>query len=187
MGLSKSHYFLAFQLPEPVLGKVEEFKKTIATHFGSKAVLKAPAHITIVPPFQYYNDQSVINTLSMIPDFKKFPVKVNGFGSFGKKVLYLKPIIENDFFDYYQKVFDIFHTHLQIQKRKKPENIFIPHITIGNRDWSEDQFDKALAYFSKHDFHAAFTLQQMVLYKLEVGKWKNIAEKRSIDYVSSDI
>lgn len=175
MGFQQHTYFVAFVLPEPVLGRVEELKRLIAKKFGSMACLKAPAHITLIPPFRFPDDQRVISALQSFTWNDAISIQLNGYGWFGKKVLYIKPEPNEALTAVYRAIQGHFKALLGIVNKEKIKLPFVPHVTIGNRDWTEAQFLAARNYFTQYlPFEATCELNTISLLKYEAGKWKVI-------------
>lgn len=177
MSIKKYTYFVAFVLPEPILSQVEQHKQLIAEKFGSKACLKAPAHITLIPPFWFTDDKRVIQALQSFRYHNIIRIQLNGYGSFGKKVLYIKPEPNEQLTKIYHAIKQHFIELLDIADTKKKRNLpFVPHVTIGNRDWTEAQFEAAKKYFIQHvPFKAECALSAISLLKFEAGRWHELS------------
>ncbi|MCX7743264.1 MAG: 2'-5' RNA ligase family protein [Flavobacteriales bacterium] len=173
MGFHQHTYFVALVLPEPVLSRVEAFKQLIAKKFGSKACLKAPAHITLIPPFWFTDDQRVIAALRSFTWNEPIKLHLNGYGTFGKKVLYIKPEPNEKLNLLQQSIKTHFECVLELKNKKNKKLPFVPHITIGNRDWNEAQFNAARDYFNQYiPFEAICFFTSMSLLKFEGQKWQ---------------
>ncbi len=186
MGFHQYTYFVAFVLPEPVLGRVEELKLLVAEKFGSKACLKAPAHITLIPPFWFPDDQRVISALRSFAWKEPISIQLSGYGWFGKKVLYIKPEPNEVLTAVYHAIHGHFKALLGIANKEKRKLPFVPHVTIGNRDWTEAQFLAARDYFTQYlPFEATCELNNISLLKFEAGKWKVIVAIDKSSYISN--
>lgn len=175
MGFQQNTYFVAFVLPEPVLGRVEELKRLISEKFGSMACLKAPAHITLIPPFWFPDDQRVISALRSFTWNDSISIQLSGYGTFGKKVLFIKPEPNEALTAVYHAIQGHFKALLDIDDKEKRKLPFVPHVTIGNRDWTEAQFLTARDYFTQYlPFEATCELTTISLLKFEAGKWRVI-------------
>lgn len=180
MGLQQYTYFVAFVLPEPVLGRVEELKLLISEKFGSKACLKAPPHITLIPPFWFPDDQRVISALQSFTWNDTISIQLNGYGSFGKKVLYIKPEPNEALTAVYHAIQGHFKALLGLANKEKRKLPFVPHVTIGNRDWTEAQCLAARDYFTRYlPFEAPCELSTISLLKFEAGRWRVIDIKHN--------
>lgn len=173
MGLQQYTYFVALILPEPLLGQVEALKQIIAEKFGSQACLKAPAHITLIPPFWFTDDQRVISALRSFAWNKPIELHLNGYGTFGKKVLFIKPEHNETLHQLQQAIKTHFQCVLGLKDNKNKKLPFVPHVTIGNRDWNEMQFMAARDYFTQQvPFEATCRFTSISLLKFEGGKWR---------------
>lgn len=171
-------YFVAFVLPEPVLSEIEQLKLTIAQRFGSSTCLKAPAHITLLPPFRYPDDVALIERLHHFEYKEKILIHLKGYGWFGKKVLFIKPEPEEQLRAVGQAVQQHFRQMLRLNTDKHLQS-FVPHVTIGNRDWTVAQFEQARLYFTQqYPFEARCELERVSLLRWKSGRWSIIANTR---------
>lgn len=174
---SPSLYFIALVLPEPILGRVEKLKQIVATEFGSKVCLKAPAHITLIPPFWHSEEKLLQTTLKSFHWHTPIELHLNGYGTFGKKVLFIKPEPNEDLILLQQSIVNHFQSAIGFENKKNKPYSFNPHVTIGNRDWNETQFTAAKAYFTQnHPFEDSCLLTSISLLKLTSGKWNRVEE-----------
>ena len=92
MTVTSRLYFVALVPDEPLLSKVRAIKQEIAEHFGSKAALRSPAHITLHMPFQWREDREdrIAEALEEAASATgPFSIQLSGFNAFKPRVLYL--------------------------------------------------------------------------------------------------
>ncbi|KIC92573.1 hypothetical protein HY58_03315 [Flavihumibacter sp. ZG627] len=147
-------------------------------HYGCKVAMKSPAHITLVAPFSTDAD-TLKNVEALLQNFVQIQIpleiEVGGFGSFDKRVIFLK-VKENHLLNScYNKLNHEMHAQLpeliRLEKRR-----FHPHITIANRDIPLSGFKDAFAYFNSINYNANFTAHKITLLQLEPDKWKTKAD-----------
>lgn len=174
-----SMYFVALVCPERINEKVVQYKNWMKTRFGCTVALKSPAHITLVAPFWLENEKEymLIETLrSFHPAIGGFDIRLEGFGHFGKRVLFID-VKENQYLNQLKAEAE---KHFQASFPgviNKDDRVFQPHVTIANRDLQFSHFDKAWEYFSTIEFSENFTGVSASLLKLVEGKWVVIGEK----------
>lgn len=172
-------YYVAIVCPSAINEKILQYKLWMKQQFGCKAALKSPAHITLVAPFYFEasKDPELIITLKNF-EYKQlpFPVQLNDFAHFGKRVIYIQ-VTEN-------KKLELLHNSINIYFRlqfpgliKNDDRPFHSHVTIANRDVKPSVFVKAWEYFSKRKFEEHFTSNTISLLKLGDEKWNVIAQK----------
>lgn len=172
-------YFIAVLCPPELDKRVLQYKLWMKEQFGCTIALKAPAHITLIPPF-WLENESEIQLLHIFhaftSDMQSIPIRLNGFDHFSSKVLYvnvennpaldeLKMQAENYFISAFTKVI------------RKEGRAFRPHITIATRDMPPPAFYKAWKQFSVQNFTYSFMANTITLLKLSPGKWNIIAER----------
>ena len=171
---SPALYFVAVVAPEPVRSQVETFRQDLFHRFGTKVALKSPPHITLLPPFHFETsrENELLGALARAQqDFSPFPLKLENFDSFSRRVLFVavkpEPLLEA----LEKKVKAVFETVPGFKSKSREEH-FHPHMTIGNRDWNEGGFDEAWKEYAVRSFHAEFEVKEISLLRLEKGQWQ---------------
>ncbi|PJJ68281.1 2'-5' RNA ligase [Chryseobacterium geocarposphaerae] len=169
----KKMYFIAIYPPQSIIEEINGFKKDLAINFANSKALKNEAHITLCPPFdreaELENDIheafQKINT-----DLLPFEVILNGFGSFPNPknpVLFVQPE-ENENL-----------RQLQLNVKEKfnfRKYSFNPHLTVGYRDLTYENFIKAWGIYQNKSYKTKFLVDKILLLRHD-GKWIPIAEK----------
>ncbi len=173
-------YFVAVLCPKEVDKEISKFKKWMKEQFQCIVALRSPAHITLVKPFWIetnWEDYLVSALEACDPATGKFEMKLQGFSSFGKRVLFVDVVDTPGLVNLKKTVEDHFiRTFGDNLKREQMK--FQPHVTIANRDLKPGDFDKAWEHFSKKKYQASFTVEEISLLKLKEGKWTTIANRK---------
>lgn len=162
-------YFIAIVLPEPQLSFVENIKKEIAGKFNSQVPLKAPAHITLIPPFSSQRELDLKRLITNY-SFEPFTLFINSYGSFSSKCVFLKPNKSEELISLYQNFRKNFKLDFSEVKRKIRYS-FYPHITVGNRDWSSVDFQNCWEQYRNSSVNFDFQVEDISLLKHLEGKW----------------
>lgn len=174
--MNSQMYFVAILAPEPVLSAAEACKADLHQRFGIKAALKSPAHITLLAPFHFNpaNEHLLTEKLKSVADKSHaFGISLNGFDAFSKRTIFIKVENEPALLTLHENV-KVGFSEIPGMKIKAEQQPFHPHMTIGNRDWQNDDFDKAWELYRDQKFNAGFTASKISLLRLEDGKWKTI-------------
>ena len=87
-----SLYFIGLIPDGDLRRQLHELKQDISIRYHTYHALKSPPHITLVPPFWHANGD-LPKTTTFLKDFAAsfhdFKIAVDGFGSFGQRVLYM--------------------------------------------------------------------------------------------------
>jgi 2'-5' RNA ligase len=163
-----SLYFLALLPPNPIAHDVQCFKEVIAEKFQSKAALRSPPHITLHMPFRW--PESKLQRLSKVFDqfFSKISwmeVRVNGFGAFTPRVIYINVESSPDLTLIQQQLSTLMSVKLSIYNSNYKNRPFRPHMTIGFRDLQKPMFYQAWEYFEHQTFEATFRVNEVTLLK----------------------
>lgn len=164
-------YFFALVPPEPIRGEISRFKERLSQEYKTKAALKSPPHITIVPPFSMNpcNEPFLLNSVERIArdvlPAEPFSIYVNGMGAFPPRVIYLQINTENKLLELQKQFITQFQTNTGIGIDQRPDRQFTPHITVAFRDLKPKTFQKAWEKYKNHPIQYAFPLESVYLLK----------------------
>ncbi len=171
-------YFIAILPSLDIRNGIQEIKEKASLVFESTKALNSPPHITLIPPFTSNNHAQILTFFEEVNfSIKPFEIRLLNFGFFGKRTVYIK--VENNVLlnKLYKHLEEQFFNLEEIKQAKNSKHNFTPHITILNRDISEDNFDKAWRKFRKTTYQAQFMVSEIVLFRHEGKKWQQIASK----------
>lgn len=180
MSLTEALYFVAVLPPEKITGDITAIKKEFAGKYESRKALKVLPHITIKAPFKLpVADDSFIKhwftnmTLAVDP----FSIQLNGFGMFNNNdhpVIFIEPTENKELNILQKQVLDNFRKSFPQIPVMYPEWHFKPHITIGYRDLSLENFNKAWQVYEKQVYTADFWIDSIYLLKHDRRQWNVI-------------
>ncbi|MDR2237148.1 MAG: 2'-5' RNA ligase family protein [Chryseobacterium sp.] len=169
----KKMYFIAVYPPQEIIDEIRIFKKDLALHYDNSKALNNDAHITLFPPFSREAElENDIHTAfqKIDTDLSPFEITLNGFGGFPNSenpVLYVKPEANEHLNILHQNVIRQF----TFNKRS-----FTPHMTVGYRNLTYDNYLKAWKVYQKKEYKTRFLVDRILLLRHD-GKWIPIAEK----------
>lgn len=174
----KKLYFIAIYPPQKIIDEVKVFKEDLAFYYDNSKALKNDAHITLLPPFfrepELEND--ILTAFQKIDtDITPFKIELNGFGSFPNPkspVLFVQPESNDALVELYHRV----KVHFNFMKYS-----FQPHITVGYRNLTFENYVKAWEIYKSREFKAHFIVNEIVLLRHD-GKWVPIAKKKLSTY-----
>ncbi len=173
-----SLFYIAIECPAEINDQVEAMKNYMEKNYGCVAAKKSPAHLTIVPPFRA-EDELIGELTNYVQTFNMglvpFTIKLNNYGQFGERVLYIDVESPNtSLINLEKECMDEFSEKFPgIIFGMKPE--FNPHVTIATRDIPEGALTTARNYFEHHyPVNMEFTTTNLTLYRLENGWWNKI-------------
>jgi len=170
----KKMYFIAIYPPQEIIDEVKVFKEDLASNFNNSKAKKNDAHITLFPPFE--RELTTENDIHVAfhkidTNISPFEITLNGFGSFPhpkNPVLFIEPE-ENQ---------SLKELHLRVKEIFNFKNYsFHPHVTVGFRDLTWENYLKAWEVYSEKEFKTKFTVDKITLLRHD-GKWMPIAEKK---------
>lgn len=178
-------YFVAIVPPQAVSDEITSIKKEFAEHYASSKALKVLPHITLKAPFSVAEEEetSVVEWfLKTDPGVASFEVQLDGFGAFEKKdnpVIFIAPGNSLALQHLQKTLLDDFRKHFPTQTIMHPEWHYKPHITIGYRDLTPENFSKAWAIYQPKSFKSSFTATAIHLLKHNRRQW-NIVQSKSL-------
>ena len=167
-------YFIAIYPDQKIIDEVRVFKEDLALNFGNSKALKNDAHITVLPPFEreieleediHIAFQKIDTTIS------PFEIILNGFGSFPNPknpVLFVKP----------EESENLKQLYLNVKKKFSfGKNSFNPHVTVGYRDLTYENFLKAWEIYKDKIYKTKLLVDKITLLRHD-GKWVPINQKK---------
>lgn len=170
----KKLYFIAVYPPQPIIDEIKKFKLDLALNYANSKALKNEAHITLFAPFsrEIHMENDIHEAFQRIDTtILPFEIELNGFGSFANPknpVIYVKPENNEQLKKLYQKVKTIFNFM---------DYSFSPHITVGYRDLSWENYLKAWEAYQDKEYKTKFLVDRIILLRLD-EYWVPIAEKK---------
>jgi 2'-5' RNA ligase len=170
----KKLYFIAVYPPQPIIDEIKKFKLDLALNYANSKALKNEAHITLLPPFsrEIHLENDIHEAFQRIDTtIPPFEIELNGFGSFANPknpVIYVKPENSEQLKILYQKVKATFNIM---------NYSFNPHLTIGYRDLSWENYLKAWEDYKEKEYKTKFVVDKILLLRHD-QHWFPIAEKK---------
>jgi 2'-5' RNA ligase len=165
--------------PEPIYSEVQEFKQHVAEVYNSIEAVKRPAHITVIPPIMLpeEKEKDVVNFLTRhLKPFIPFELSFDGFGVFGRRVIYVQPEKNELLEKLFQALIKPFNKKFPFRETSGPGYGFNPHMTIAYRDLKEQMFDAAWREFSDKIYRRKFMLGSLYLMRHTGKEWIAVAE-----------
>lgn len=169
----KKLYFIAIYPPKEIIEEVKVFKKDFAQHYGNSKALKNDAHITLFPPFsrELELESDIFTAFQKIDtQMSPFEIELNGFGSFPNPknpVVFIHPESNSNLTELYARVKQQFNF---------AKYSFNPHMTVGYRDLTWENYLKAWENYQSKDYKTRFLVDRITLLRHDY-RWIPIAEK----------
>jgi 2'-5' RNA ligase len=174
--MSKQLYYIAIVCPDDINEAILTQKHWMREHFGCKAALKSPAHITLIPSFlmEARQEEDLVETLEAFtfPE-TSLDLSLHNFDHFGTGVIFAH-VIPSEGLSRLKTALEehlIQHPDLGIRQEVRA---FHAHVTIANRDLQEADFPRAWEYFSQLSYNSSFQSVGFALLQLDGAKWEVI-------------
>lgn len=177
--IKDSIYFISIVPPKPLESKLQQMKQIFAEKYKVYHALKSPPHITLIPPFKLEEYQ--VKLLSeFLQDFTSgatsFTISIKNFGCFTPRVIYLRPLINENLNALYMKIRQEFYAKFPVNTPSPRP--FHPHLTIAFRDLKPDVFEKAWAEYRSKSLEEDFSVDRIHLLKHNGASWDVLRDFR---------
>ena len=166
-------FFIALLPPDSIQDEVRQIQYDFEARYSSKATLKVPPHITLIPPFELSSD--LLNPLQIeLEKFAKtyspFTINLSGFAAFPPRVIYLdvvpNPVLPNLYIDIAATLVNTLGIIDPYASRP-----FVPHMTVAFRDLISENFELAWAEFRDRQINFEFEAINLTLLAHDEQKW----------------
>lgn len=174
-----SIYMIAILPPEPIYSEVQEFKKRFVDAYESKEAYRRPAHITVIPPFQYSQEEEpkLINFLTkFLKKHSPFELSFDGFGTFEKRVIFVQPEKNEQLKTLFKDITKAFNKEFKVREGNSSSLPYAPHMTVGYKDLKPAMYDLAWAEFSSKLYRRKFILGEFYLMRHTGKQWVAVSE-----------
>lgn len=166
-------FFLAILPPENIREEVKTIKEQIKKEHNVEHALKLPAHITIQIPFRASEDEETIlfkKLAAFSAKIKTFEVEFDGFGKFGKKVIFINIKNHAPFFPLHAELQHMINSFIDLKSHETSSKIH-PHLTIAVRDLKRSNFPCIWKDFENKPYKNSFIAKDLVLLKHNGNTW----------------
>ncbi len=175
MGQNKHLFFLAVLPPLNIQEEVKKIKLTFKNQYGSEHALNSPAHLTLVPPFQWPAEKEnlLADSLDQFSlNEEIFDVELHGMGAFKPRVIYIDVVKNKLLYNLYDRLRNFLDYKWNISDLLGGSKPFNPHMTVAFRDLTKENFYMAWDEFKNRDFQAFFTVDKIVLLVHGQKQWE---------------
>ncbi|MFQ3614343.1 MAG: 2'-5' RNA ligase family protein [Cyanobacteriota bacterium] len=182
MSASKQRLFLALLPPLPLQEQVRALQQEFVDRFASRAALRSPPHITLVPPFEWPRSEwpALIGSLRIFAASQDaISVELSGFGAFAPRVIYIQVVPSAELQQLQSGVQAHWLPLLNLKSPSTRSRPFVPHMTVAFRDLTHHHFRDAWLEFQPRRFQASFSVTHLTLLQHEGQQWQ-VAEQVSL-------
>jgi len=172
-------YFIAIIPPAPVYDEALNLKHHFKEYYQSKASLNSPPHITLHMPFEWKEEKEpeLVKTFHQFsPGIKPFTLRLQGFGAFPPRVLFIDVVKNNILEELHLKLHQYCKKNLNVFNANYKDKGFHPHLTLAFRDLKKPMFAKAWEEFEHKRYSGEFEVENFVLLKHNGKIWEIFQE-----------
>jgi 2'-5' RNA ligase len=175
MGLNRNLYFVAVLPPEDIQEEVRKIKLIFKNQYGAEHALNSPAHLTLIPPFQWPVEKETDLEGSLDLFNRKevpFEVELNGMGAFRPRVIYIDVVKNDSLSGLHKRLKNLLEAKWNIPELRRDKKPFNPHMTVAFRDLKKENFLASWDEFKDKKFQARFTVDRIVLLIHRLKRWE---------------
>lgn len=152
-----------------------EIQQYFATRYHSCAALKSPPHITLQPPFQWLNADLPALTECLqeyAGDRSSISITLDSFAAFPPRVIYIDVVRSPQLLTLQVDLMARLEEKLGIVDRVSKTRPFAPHMTVGFKDLTKQNFRLAWQEFQSRQLYFEFTANCLTLLRHDGKKWQ---------------
>jgi 2'-5' RNA ligase len=177
MNPSKQRFFIALMPPIAIQEHISQIKLHLQNNYNSRGALKSPPHVTLKPTFEWL----AADLPRLEQSLKEFaanrcpiPITLSGFGAFAPRVIYVDVVKSPELLDIQRDLMTFVGENLGIVDPVSQTRLFVPHMTVGFRDLTEQNFEAAWLEFKGRSIFFEFTASSLILLIHDGNQW-NVA------------
>lgn len=175
MNSDSNLYFIALLPPQEIQDEITKIKHDFADNYDSSAALKSPPHITLHPPFKWFDadlpplEQSL---QEFVRGYMPIPIRLSGFAAFPPRVIYVDVIQTPELMQLYRGLQRHLATAFDLVDSQSQFRSFIPHVTVAFRDLTKAAFQEAWMQYKTRSIAFEFTTPTLTLLKHDSQRWQ---------------
>lgn len=167
-------FFIALLPPQEIQEYINEIKQIFVDRYSSRAALKSPPHITLQPPFKWMGENlpqlhQTLNEFAAL--FPPIPIQLSGFGAFAPRVIFINAQKTPALLSLQSSLMAHLEQALGIADPVAQTRPFAPHMTVGFRDLTKQNFHRAWAEFQSLPVEFEFTATSLDLLVHDGQRW----------------
>lgn len=172
-------YFIAIMPPDDIAQRVQGVKKEFVDTYNSSEAYGKPPHFTLHPPFKAPEDIEEVVIPQLIffaEDQQPFQVELSGFNHFRNDVIYIDVADPEPMQALHADLEEYLQNEMGFSERGSKNKEFTPHMTVANRDLTNQNFKRAWQEFSSRNFNYSFEVSSIFLLKHDYQRWQPFYE-----------
>lgn len=173
----KQLYFIALVLPKEGARQVTAIKEYFRDHFGSKAAMRSPPHITLHMPFSW-PDKRLEQLKGFLKTFAQnqdsISITLQNFQAFPPRVIYIDVLHHPQLLRLQESLLAKAKSELKLFNANYKDRPFVPHVTVAFRDLKKASFHMAWESFTQQEFHYQFLAKNISLLRHDGKAWQEV-------------
>ncbi|MBW4470437.1 MAG: 2'-5' RNA ligase family protein [Stenomitos rutilans HA7619-LM2] len=174
MSATTARFFIALLPSQAIQDEVSALKQVFVDRYNSRAALKSPPHITLQPPFEW-SIEAIPHLSATLREFgvqvAPMPIALSGFGAFAPRVIYINVIKSPPLLMLQAALVSHLEASSGIVDEVGKSRSFTPHMTVGFRDLTKENFKLAWAEFQLRPLEREWLATQLTLLQHDGQRW----------------
>lgn len=149
-------------------------KQVFVDRYNSRAAFKSPPHVTLQPPFEWSLEAIPILSETLrefAAEVKPMPIALSGFGAFAPRVVYIHVVKSAPLLMLQTALATHLETSLGLVDAAGKTRSFTPHMTVGFRDLTKDNFRLAWTEFQHRPLEREWLAMHLTLLQHDGQRW----------------
>ena len=164
---------IALMAPPDVDRFASQIIDELSDRYHTRTARVSP-HITVQAPFRWPRTRIPALEQALIQfahDYASIPIELEGFGAFGKKVLYIRVKKSEELKVFQAALASYLAQTFQIVDPKAQKRPFSPHITVASRKLTSRTFDQAWQYLQQYSVEWHYVSDRLTLLIHDEYQW----------------
>ncbi len=126
-------FFIGIVPPTETKEKIFTFQKSFPSN---KAPFFHEPHITLKAPSGLTEDKMWLDkVISLVENYPRFQIKLEGLDGFDDKVLFLNPVFSQELMGLHLKLVELLCPNAESNNKFFEGSVYHPHLTLGETTW----------------------------------------------------
>ena len=173
MSAQQPRWLIALMAPPEVDRWASQMIQELSDRYHTRTARVSP-HVTLQAPFHWPREQipALEQALAQFTsEYAPIPIQLSGFGSFGKKVLYIHVEKSQELMTLQSGLAQHLAEQFQIVDPKAQFRSFSPHMTVASRKLTPQTFDQAWQYLQKYSVDVRYVSDRLTLLIYDDHQW----------------
>ena len=164
---------IALMTPPDVERVANQLIQSLSDRYHTRTARVAP-HITLQAAFRWSRDEMLALEQSLeewVRGYSPFPIYLSGFGTFGKKVIYIQVKKSDELMTLQANLARHLADTFEIIDPQSKRRSFTPHLTVASRKLTPQIFAQAWHYLQPYSVECQYMADRLTVLRHDGRQW----------------